>query len=207
MSRSLTPQRWVTRCRPIAPRSSAQPRRLQPCDVSRRDLSIRGIRPLRRTRRSTHIHRTERHGQPADCSRTVARVAGRWDGFRRLAWPGHRGPRCRLPAVAGRPSRASSLARAGWDDRCRPFLSAGPPRVVRRRTLDYRGVRALSGVGPRLAATSVLVIPHPAHPYWDAVLPIKMFDYLAAGLTGRCDPEVGDGVTSGRLRGRGRGRW
>ena len=36
-------------------------------------------------------------------------------------------------------------------------------------------------IGPRLAATSVLVIPHPADPYWDAVLPIKMFDYLAAG--------------------------
>jgi glycosyltransferase involved in cell wall biosynthesis len=36
-------------------------------------------------------------------------------------------------------------------------------------------------IGQRLAATSVLVIPHPAHPYWDAVLPIKMFDYLAAG--------------------------
>ena len=36
-------------------------------------------------------------------------------------------------------------------------------------------------IGSRLAATSVLVIPHPAHPYWDAVLPIKMFDYLAAG--------------------------
>jgi glycosyltransferase involved in cell wall biosynthesis len=36
-------------------------------------------------------------------------------------------------------------------------------------------------IGPRLAMTSVLVIPHPAQPYWDAVLPIKMFDYMAAG--------------------------
>jgi len=36
-------------------------------------------------------------------------------------------------------------------------------------------------LGPRLAASWVLVVPHPSDPYWDAVLPIKMFDYLAAG--------------------------
>jgi glycosyltransferase involved in cell wall biosynthesis len=36
-------------------------------------------------------------------------------------------------------------------------------------------------LGPRLAAIRVLVVPHPAHPYWDAVLPIKLFDYLASG--------------------------
>ncbi len=36
-------------------------------------------------------------------------------------------------------------------------------------------------LSPWLAKTTVLVLPHPAGSYYDAVLPIKLFDYLAAG--------------------------
>lgn len=32
-----------------------------------------------------------------------------------------------------------------------------------------------------LGAAAVLVIPHPPHVYWDAIVPIKLFDCLAAG--------------------------
>lgn len=36
-------------------------------------------------------------------------------------------------------------------------------------------------LGPYLADTTVLVIPHPPHPYIDSALPVKLFDSLAAG--------------------------
>ena len=45
-------------------------------------------------------------------------------------------------------------------------------------TVETVPYRQLAGT---LADIAVLVIPHPANPYWDAVLPIKMFDYMAAG--------------------------
>jgi glycosyltransferase involved in cell wall biosynthesis len=36
-------------------------------------------------------------------------------------------------------------------------------------------------IGAELARASVLVVPTPAHPYWDAIAPVKLFDCLAAG--------------------------
>ena len=36
-------------------------------------------------------------------------------------------------------------------------------------------------MGAQLARASVLVLPTPAHPYWDSVAPVKLFDCMAAG--------------------------
>ena len=36
-------------------------------------------------------------------------------------------------------------------------------------------------LGAQLGRATVLVIPTPAHAYWDSVAPVKLFDYLAAG--------------------------
>jgi glycosyltransferase involved in cell wall biosynthesis len=36
-------------------------------------------------------------------------------------------------------------------------------------------------LGAQLGRATALAIPTPAHPYWDAVAPVKVFDYLAAG--------------------------
>lgn len=36
-------------------------------------------------------------------------------------------------------------------------------------------------LGAALGRATVLAIPTPAHPYWDSVAPVKLFDYLAAG--------------------------
>jgi glycosyltransferase involved in cell wall biosynthesis len=43
------------------------------------------------------------------------------------------------------------------------------------------GTAPYSEIGVQLARASVLVVPTPAHRYWDAVAPIKLFDCLAAG--------------------------
>ncbi len=36
-------------------------------------------------------------------------------------------------------------------------------------------------LGMQLGRATVLAIPTPAHPYWDSVAPVKLFDYFAAG--------------------------
>ncbi len=95
---------------------------------------------------------------------------------------------CRL-LRADHPDVRLWLALAGTTDAGRAYLqglveSFASDSWITVEAVPYREI------GPRLAATSVLVIPHPAHPYWDAVLPIKMFDYLAAGRPVVATPRV-----------------
>lgn len=45
-------------------------------------------------------------------------------------------------------------------------------------------------IGPELGRASVLVIPTPPHPYWDAVAPIKLFDCMAAARPIVTSPRV-----------------
>ncbi len=43
------------------------------------------------------------------------------------------------------------------------------------------GEAPYDGLAEALARATVLVIPHPANPYFDAALPVKLFDSMAAG--------------------------
>jgi glycosyltransferase involved in cell wall biosynthesis len=45
-------------------------------------------------------------------------------------------------------------------------------------------------LGARLSRATVLAIPTPAHPYWDSVAPVKLFDYFAAGRPVMTTPRV-----------------
>lgn len=45
-------------------------------------------------------------------------------------------------------------------------------------------------LGARLSRASVLAIPTPAHPYWDSVAPVKLFDYFAAGRPVMTTPRI-----------------
>ena len=45
-------------------------------------------------------------------------------------------------------------------------------------------------LGARLARATVLAIPTPAHPYWDSVSPVKLFDYFAAGRPVVATPRI-----------------
>lgn len=45
-------------------------------------------------------------------------------------------------------------------------------------------------LGARLSKATVLAIPTPAHPYWDSVSPVKLFDYFAAGRPVLTTPRI-----------------
>ena len=45
-------------------------------------------------------------------------------------------------------------------------------------------------LGARLSKATVLAIPTPAHPYWDSVSPVKLFDYFAAGRPVMTTPRI-----------------
>jgi glycosyltransferase involved in cell wall biosynthesis len=86
---------------------------------------------------------------------------------------------CRI-LRADSPDLRLELTLAGTTDAGREYLAALIASIADE---PWIGVKAVPyrEIGPRLAEATVLVIPHPANPYWDAVLPIKLFDYLAAG--------------------------
>jgi glycosyltransferase involved in cell wall biosynthesis len=54
-------------------------------------------------------------------------------------------------------------------------------------------------LGAQLGRATALAIPTPAHPYWDSVAPVKVFDYLAAGRPIVTTPRVETAALIGRL--------
>ena len=54
-------------------------------------------------------------------------------------------------------------------------------RLCRRLTWVEIVSVPYASLSPFLAEARVFAIPHPPHPYWDAILPIKLFDGLASG--------------------------
>jgi glycosyltransferase involved in cell wall biosynthesis len=52
------------------------------------------------------------------------------------------------------------------------------------------GSAPYEAIGAQLARASVLVLPTPAHPYWDSVAPVKLFDAMAAARPVVTTPRV-----------------
>lgn len=70
------------------------------------------------------------------------------------------------------------LALVGTTDDGRSYLDTLSDSMATHTWITIETV-PFPALSDRLAGTSVLVIPHPASPYLDAALPIKLFDYLA----------------------------
>ncbi len=69
--------------------------------------------------------------------------------------------------------KATSPAEDGYLDELRASVAGEPWIEI--------GAAAYADLGPTLAKATVLVIPHPAIEYMDVILPVKLFDCLAAG--------------------------
>ena len=81
------------------------------------------------------------------------------------------------------------LGLAATSERSKLYLTA-LERSVRR--LGWVGIRevAYADLSAFLAHAWVLVLPHPPHPYYDAILPVKLFDSMAAGRPVVVTPRV-----------------
>jgi len=60
------------------------------------------------------------------------------------------------------------------------YLAALNERIRRERWIELDAV-ATENLNFAFRQATLFCIPHPAHPYWDATLPVKIFDALAAG--------------------------
>jgi glycosyltransferase involved in cell wall biosynthesis len=69
--------------------------------------------------------------------------------------------------------KATSPAQEAYLDELRSSVAADPWVDIGSAPYDQ--------LGPTLATATVLVIPHPAVEYMDVILPVKLFDCLAAG--------------------------
>lgn len=66
------------------------------------------------------------------------------------------------------------------DPRSGAYLASLSESVRRERWIEI-GPVGRDDLSLALRQATVHCIPHPAHPYWDATLPVKIFDALAAG--------------------------
>ena len=69
---------------------------------------------------------------------------------------------------------------AATDDGSRVYLDALGASLATEPWVEI-GQTPYGEVGAALGRATVLCIPTPAHPYWDSVAPVKLFDCLAAG--------------------------
>jgi len=78
------------------------------------------------------------------------------------------------------PSTRLLLWLAATDDASRAYLDALRATVADRPWIEIGSV-PYDQLSPQFGRATVLAIPTPAHEYWDSVVPIKLYDALAAG--------------------------
>jgi glycosyltransferase involved in cell wall biosynthesis len=78
------------------------------------------------------------------------------------------------------PGTRLDLWLAATEERSRAYLDALGASVAGESWIRI-GRTPYEQLGQQLGRATVLCIPTPAHPYWDSVAPVKLFDYLAAG--------------------------
>jgi glycosyltransferase involved in cell wall biosynthesis len=81
---------------------------------------------------------------------------------------------------ADEPGVTLRLGLAATGPASRDYIEGLRARVAARPWISARSV-PYSQLTAFLAQARTLVIPHPPHPYYDAVLPVKLFDGMAAG--------------------------
>ena len=100
-----------------------------------------------------------------------------------------------------RPEAALRLALAVTGPASRAYLDR-----LRRETAGLPWLEISEVPYPRLseflAGVRIIALPHPPHPYWDAILPIKLFDGLASGRPLATTPRT---ETANLLRAEGAG--
>jgi glycosyltransferase involved in cell wall biosynthesis len=83
--------------------------------------------------------------------------------------------------VRGRhPDAKLYLWLAATGDASRAYLDELVARLATETWIEI-GQAPYEELGAQLGRATALAIPTPAHPYWDSVAPVKVFDYLAAG--------------------------
>ena len=81
------------------------------------------------------------------------------------------------------------LVLAATGDHSRAYLERLQASLERDEWITI-GPSPYPELGARLSRATVLAIPTPAHPYWDSVSPVKLFDYFAAGRPVMTTPRI-----------------